>query len=963
MLMKISLPGKTTRYFSLLILFMGMLSSLLPLDAFAAFRNSLVGDPNFKVSNLPPDAQLWYKRIQGSIARREYQARGWPSTPDEWARSGDAYLIGRPLNTHITGLLLTFRQTGDLKILDEVDRLMQMCRAQLRDEYGAGKFKGQKDGYLNWRFTYAPGTTDKIRGTDNGRELDEVLSASVAATCGYAFHVNRHLKSPSGVNYGERADFWKTYLTKHWEPKWRKRNRKPSGFPFMKAGLFHIFTNQIRTMHYMGKLTGNSAYTKEAERLAAIWLKNMIITKTPAGDAYMWGHSVAFDVTRETNPGNAQMTVYLIKTYSAALDMHFDGFAHFAHEGHMKLLMMNFREIILDGKSTSLPLARGTAGEGIRTGIRLGDRKTISLRPTMGNDHKYVRKEISAWSNNLFPILTRWDNTSKLEKFTLKAYNEVEKRRLEKPREIGTPVAMFHLAMVRKYGSGGGSTTPPPPPPPAPTPTITVPKAPSLLTAAALSTTQIKIQWRDNAGNESGHKIEISKDGGKSYSQIGITGANIKAFTAANLKASTKYYFRVRASNSAGNSAYSNIASATTKAAVVVNKSPSVKLAIGQSPDLVAPGVVNLIATASDSDGKVTKVEFYNGSKLISADLTAPFSEKWSNIPAGTYSLTAKAYDDKGASTVSAKVSLTIKSAPLANKAPVVTITYPTSAVSPVAPANLTIQATATDSDGLVTKVEFFDNGTLLGSDSTAPYSLAWKEIEAGTHRLTAKAFDNKGASTTSSSVTFTVKEAPVAESKTALLVTDSLNLRPSDNLVKQRLESLGFQIMVALDSTVQPSHTEGKQLVVISSNSASTKIGSRLRDVTVPILCWEPYLYDDLGMTGSVATVDYNWITSQTAIHINGTSSPLAGGMHSLQTVYNAAESMTYGVPAQGAHVIATVNNQACIFKYRKGGQMVGMSAPAPRVGFFMGNEGPSALNTNGWKLFDAAVKWAAEN
>ena len=74
--------------------------------------------------------------------------------------------------------------------------------------------------------------------------------------------------------------------------------------------------------------------------------------------------------------------------------------------------------------------------------------------------------------------------------------------------------------------------------------------------------------------------------------------------------------------------------------------------------------------------------------------------------------------------------------------------------------ANLTIPiaATATDPDGSVTKVEFLDGTTVLGQDTTAPYSYSWKKVPPGDHTLTVRATDNAGGTGTSPSVSITVK-------------------------------------------------------------------------------------------------------------------------------------------------------------------------------------------------------------
>ncbi|WP_143477824.1 Ig-like domain-containing protein, partial [Pseudogulbenkiania subflava] len=91
------------------------------------------------------------------------------------------------------------------------------------------------------------------------------------------------------------------------------------------------------------------------------------------------------------------------------------------------------------------------------------------------------------------------------------------------------------------------------------------------------------------------------------------------------------------------------------------------------------------------------------------------------------------------------------------NKAPSVSLTAPANGATFTALATITLTATASDQDGTVTKVEFFNGTTLLGTSTTAPYSTVWNNVGEGSYTLTAKATDNAGASTTSSAVTITV--------------------------------------------------------------------------------------------------------------------------------------------------------------------------------------------------------------
>lgn len=94
------------------------------------------------------------------------------------------------------------------------------------------------------------------------------------------------------------------------------------------------------------------------------------------------------------------------------------------------------------------------------------------------------------------------------------------------------------------------------PPPP------TIPAAPSTLRATPIVSGSSTLTWLDNANNEDGFKIERSISGG-TFSQIATVGANVTSYKATGLTVSrsTIYRFRVRAFNTAGNSAYSNTVS------------------------------------------------------------------------------------------------------------------------------------------------------------------------------------------------------------------------------------------------------------------------------------------------------------------------------------------------------------------------------------------------------------------
>jgi subtilisin family serine protease len=334
----------------------------------------------------------------------------------------------------------------------------------------------------------------------------------------------------------------------------------------------------------------------------------------------------------------------------------------------------------------------------------------------------------------------------------------------------------------------------------------------------------------------------------------------------------------------------------------------------------VAPATIGIEATAADTNGSVTRVDFFEGANLIGSDATAPYTLTWANVGAGSYGLTAVAVDNAGATGMSAPVAITVTppggarinvaaasagatavasstysagftasavnngdrkgigfgangvwidgtpggfpdwvevqlagartidqidvftlqdafTAPVepttgmisslgvrdfalqywtgaawvtvpggsitgnqqvwrtvtfapvtttrirvlitgvnhpagyaylteleayeagggGNTPPTASVTSPAPGATFVAPATITVEASAGDTDGTVTRVDFYEGANLIGSDSTAPYTLAWSNVAVGSYTLTAVAVDNGGALGTSAPVAITV--------------------------------------------------------------------------------------------------------------------------------------------------------------------------------------------------------------
>lgn len=354
-----------------------------------------------------------------------------------------------------------------------------------------------------------------------------------------------------------------------------------------------------------------------------------------------------------------------------------------------------------------------------------------------------------------------------------------------------------------------------------------------------------------------------------------------------------------------------------------LNTPPTVSLTSPANGATYTVPTIPLAATASDADGNVTQVSFYNGTSLIGTVTLPPYALSWTNVPIGTYTLTAVATDDLGATTtsgavtvqvvppppstpfvgtpaaipgllevenfddggegiayhdatpgnaggkyrttdvdiestsdsgggydigwvaatewlkytVSATVSanytfearvaspggggsfhveidganatgallvpntggwqtwqtMTLAGIPVSAGAhvlrvvfdsnggggyvgnfnyfvwtvpgvdtpPSVTLVSPAAGATYTAPATIALSANATDIDGTVTQVSFYNGASLIGTDVAAPYTLSWTNVPAGSYSLTAIATDNGGASTTSMPINITVVAPP----------------------------------------------------------------------------------------------------------------------------------------------------------------------------------------------------------
>nr|WP_311132667.1 glycoside hydrolase family 48 protein [Nonomuraea gerenzanensis] len=174
--------------------------------------------------------------------------------------------------------------------------------------------------------------------------------------------------------------------------------------------------------------------------------------------------------------------------------------------------------------------------------------------------------------------------------------------------------------------------------------------------------------------------------------------------------------------------------------------------------------------------------------------------------------------------------------------APTVSLTSPTAGQTYTAPATVAIAANAADADGTVAKVDFYQGSTLLGTDTSSPYSYNWQNVAAGSYSITARATDNAGLVTTSSPVGITVSPdtgpalvvspttVSVPETGTAT-VGVKLSQAPSSNVTVSAARVSGdadLTVATPTSRTFTPSNWNTEQSFTIgAADDADTTAGS----------------------------------------------------------------------------------------------------------------------------------------
>jgi hypothetical protein len=204
------------------------------------------------------------------------------------------------------------------------------------------------------------------------------------------------------------------------------------------------------------------------------------------------------------------------------------------------------------------------------------------------------------------------------------------------------------------------------------------------------------------------------------------------------------------------------------------------------------------------------------------------------------------------------------------------------------------------------------------------------------------------------------------------LFVVAALPLSAGDEMLRQRMTSLGFAVTPITAASAISGDATGKQVVVIAQGVTLANLQAKFRASAVPVLVMSQGVLGTNGSghgMGMVSGTSFGTTASgQTSVAIPSAaaSHPLAAGLSGTVAVNLASSPIGWGTPNASATKAATVSgqsSQATVFAYAQGIAMPGLTAPARRAFVFPNNSGPANLNSNGWLLFDTALRWTVSS
>jgi glucose/arabinose dehydrogenase len=203
---------------------------------------------------------------------------------------------------------------------------------------------------------------------------------------------------------------------------------------------------------------------------------------------------------------------------------------------------------------------------------------------------------------------------------------------------------------------------------------------------------------------------------------------------------------------------------------------------------------------------------------------------------------------------------------------------------------------------------------------------------------------------------------------KNILFIVGSTTLTDGDNAIRARLGAKGYALQL-IDHTpeLHPANTAGMDMVLISATVTSGNIVNTYKNSTLPVITFEPYMLDDMGMTEPTATVDYGDILNQTQLNFIAPTHPITLGLSGNITVNDPSRRYVWGVPGGQSFNLALIvgsPNRSGAFVYEQGATLVDNTVAVHKRGFlWLFDDAFTSLSASGLSIFDNMIEWGLGN
>jgi hypothetical protein len=213
-------------------------------------------------------------------------------------------------------------------------------------------------------------------------------------------------------------------------------------------------------------------------------------------------------------------------------------------------------------------------------------------------------------------------------------------------------------------------------------------------------------------------------------------------------------------------------------------------------------------------------------------------------------------------------------------------------------------------------------------------------------------------------SAEFTNRSGGGGTGNALLVVADKDNLTAADDIVKTQMQALGYMVLVGSDEEVGNNSPAGVDLVVVAGSVEEDIVTVDWSTSAVPTVVLEPDVFDNLGITTTVASTASNTTDPVTTLDIVESDHPIAYGASGTFEVFTEAHGMSFGALGSGEGTVVARGDgtRSVLFAFDDGDRLAdgATTNTGRKVGFFMGEESAQVANGDGMVLLQNAILWA---